>query len=360
MSGEFFVAACSHRDEGTGTTAGTPKRGWRVRAGGRGTVRDAMAELYAGTLTFEDGGTVPIDLEFDRETLGLSTEGNRVGAWPIKYCRVSRTGTGSFLLSIDGEKVVFAPDEADAFSLAAAQHFHASSLADRIDVIRGTGGRHQADLHTAVRRAPDGEETERPRIAIDWRLMATLVTVAVVAIAVGLITLARTGDDSTGVEPGASPVTTTTVEPALPALFEQRPAEFVAAWNAAASELGVEALIREQLNVGTFETDLAPYVSLLGTTDESDDSIASVVVVVDPSGDTEDDELALAVLGVAITVADPDATGSQRRAVLERLGLDVDRPDLTGLDGEAVYPGVRYTIQYFPEFSSLLFSMMAP
>jgi hypothetical protein len=322
-----------------------------------------MAERYAGKLTFEDGESVPVDLEFDRDTLGLATEGNQVGSWPLKYCRVSRTGTGSFLLSIDGEKVVFAPNEVDSFSLAAAQRFQASSLADRIDVIRGASGRHLADTaaRTVKSQVPGQEsgEEKRPRTPVDWRLMATLVTVVAVAVAAGSMVLSNMGEDPEVVAPQATAATTTTVEQALPTLFEQRPAEFVVAWNEAASRLGVDALIREQLNVGTFETSLAPYVSLLGTTDESDDSIASVVVVVDPSGDSDDDQLALAILGVAITVADPELTGSERRAVLERLGLDVDQPELSGLDGEASYPGVRYTIQFFPEFSSLLFSMMA-
>ncbi len=318
-----------------------------------------MTERYAGKLTFEDGQSVSIDLEFDREVLGLSTEGKPVGSWPVKYCRVSRTGTGSFLLSIDGEKVVFAPNDVESFALAAAQRFHASSLADRIDVIREAGGAEgpALELPRADRPVPE----PRVRAPMDWRLLGLVATIAIVAISSGLWVLSRLGGDAgDGAVARTSVPTTTSSEPALPGLFDQRPAEFVVAWNEAASDLGVDALIREALTVGTFETALAPYVSLLGTTDESDDTIASVVVVIDPSGDSEDDQLALAILGVAITVADPGLTGAERRAVLEQLGLDVDRPDLTGLDGETRYPGVRYTIQYFPEFSSLLFSLMAP
>ncbi len=318
-----------------------------------------MTERYAGKLTFEDGQSVSIDLAFDRDVLELSAEGNPVGSWPVKYCRVSRTGTGSFLLSIDGEKVVFAPDDVESFALAAAQRFHASSLADRIDVIReaSAGVAPVPELIRADAPAPE----PRLRTPMDWRLLAMVTTIAVIAISAGVLVLNLGGDSDGGAAPVAtSPTPSTTAEPGFSDLFDQRPAEFVAAWNAAASELGVDALIREQLTIGTFETSLARYVSLLGTTDESDDTIASVVVVIDPAGDTDDDQLALAILGVAITVAEPELTGAERRAVLEQLGLDVDRPDLTGLDGETRHPGVRYTMQYFPEFSSLLFSMMAP
>ncbi len=142
-------------------------------------------------------------------------------------------------------------------------------------------------------------------------------------------------------------------------MFSQTPAEFVAAWNATARSLGVDVPIRDQLNVGTFETPLTQYISLLGTTDEAD-TIASVVVVIDPSGDTDDDLLALATLGVAISVADPDIGPEGRRAILERLGLDPDRPELDRLEGEADYPQARYRIQYFPEFNSILFNMLEP
>src|SRR5690606_30457115 len=89
-----------------------------------------------GTLTLDDGARVPVDVGLDEENLVLRTDGREIGTWPIKYCRVSRSGGGAVILSLDGEKAVFEPEDVARFSTTAAQRFRASSLADRIEVIR--------------------------------------------------------------------------------------------------------------------------------------------------------------------------------------------------------------------------------
>jgi hypothetical protein len=318
-----------------------------------------MNDTFGGKLTFEDGESVSIDLSLKGETLEIMTDDKPVGVWPLKFCRVSRTGSGSFLLSIDGEKVVFAPDDQETFALAAAQRFQSSSLADRIGVVRSAG-----ETETKIAKVPEVEEPDTgARLQVPWRRIAPLLAVLVLIVAVATWALGRSDDSELPAALGGSNTVpgppTTTFESTLPPLFSQTPPEFVAAWNATAQSLGVDVPIRGLLNVGTFETQLTPFIDLLGTTD-AQDTIASVVVVIDPSGGTDDDTLALATLGVAITVADPDIGPEGRREILERLGLDPDRPELDRLEGEADYPQARYRIQYFPEFNSILFNLLEP
>lgn len=317
-----------------------------------------MSERHGGKLTFEDGESVSIDLDFEGDILNLSTGGKPVGAWPIKYCRISRTGTGSFLLSIDGEKVVFTPIDVESFALAAAQRFHASSLADRIGVVREAVGSEPSPTARDVEVVPEAGDSAP---TINWRPVVALIAVVLVIGIAGAMALSGSGSDGLSFAPlSTSPApVVTTAEPSLPPLFSQQPAQFVAAWNEVAVEFGVDALIVEQLPIGKFETQIAPFVSLSGTTDALD-TIDSVVLFVDPTGGTEDDITALATLGVAIAVAEPELGPSGRRAILEQLGLDVNRPELDGLDGEATNQHARYTLQYYPEFNSLLFSIKEP
>ena len=305
-------------------------------------------DIFTGTLTLDDGARVPIDLGLDDENLTLRTEGQVIGVWPLKYCRVSRSGSGAVILSLDGEKAVFEPADSTRFSTAAAQRFRASPLADRIGVIRGI----VEDEQRAGRDAPGSYGPVRLLSPRHWAI-AGAVTIGVVL--VGLVAAFwPEPEDSTDLESTTLTVAATPAAP--PALFDQTLDQFTAEWNLTASAFGVPLQIRGPLMAGQFESQINEHLVLQGRTD-ADGTVASIVLVIDPSGDTEDDQRALSALGVAIAVANPELGRDERGEVLESMGLSVRSPDLEGLDGEALVGGNLYTLAYFTEFSALLLSI---
>lgn len=305
-------------------------------------------DIFTGTLTLDDGARVPIDLGLDDENLTLRTEGQVIGIWPLKYCRVSRSGSGAVILSLDGEKAVFEPADTSLFSAAAAQRFRASPLADRIGVIRGIA----EDEQRTRRDATGSDGSVRILSRRQWAI-ATAVAVGIVL--VGLVAAFwPEPEETTDVESTTIPVTSTAAAPA--ALFDQTLDEFTTEWNLAAAAFGVPVQIRGALMAGQFESQITEHLTLQGRTD-ADGTVGSIVLVVDPSGDTEDDERALSALGVAIAVANPELDPEERGEVLESMGLSVRNPDLEGLDGEAQVGGNRYTLAYFADFNALVFSI---
>ena len=150
-----------------------------------------------------------------------------------------------------------------------------------------------------------------------------------------------------GTSPNAVPATSA---------FDLDPSLLVVEWNRVAREFGSQLLIRDALPRGSFDTQLAPLISLQGTTDDQGD-VRSLVVVADPSGDTDSDQATIATWGIALTVADPSLTERDRREILDEMGLDVDFPQLGGLDGETTRNGIRYTMKYFQSFSSVLLTI---
>ena len=318
---------------------------WWSRLGG--TV-SRVVDIFTGTLTLDDGARVPIDLGLDDENLTLRTEGQVIGVWPLKYCRVSRSGSGAVILSLDGEKAVFEPADSTLFSTAAAQRFRASPLADRIGVIRGI-------VEDEQRAGRDVSGTDGSVRLLSPRQWAIAGAVAIGIVLVGLVAAFWPEPaDSTDLESTTLMVPSTVAAPV--ALFDQTLDEFTTEWNLTASAFGVPVQIRGSLMAGQFESQISEHLTLQGRTD-SDGTVASIVLVIDPSGDTEDDERALSALGVAIAVANPELESDERGEVLESLGLSVRKPDLEGLDGEALVGDNLYTLAYFAEFNALLLSI---
>lgn len=320
--------------------------------GGPDSTVSRVVDIFSGTLTLDDGARVPVELGVDNENLMLRTEGRMIGTWPLKYCRVSRSGSGAVLLSVDGEKSVFEPDDIAWFSTVAAQRFRASSLADRISVIRDV--------------AVDGSG-ERPGVGdaagqLDgarwwWRIPRWgLVLVAVFAVAgLGLFATSRFGAGDTPEFAGTT-ITVASTPVAPPPLFSQSVEQFTNEWNLTATAFGVPVQIRGVLVPGQFESQLTPHLTLQGRTD-ADDTIGALVLVIDPTGDTEDDQVALSALGVAIAVANPELDRDERGELLSSMGLSVRNPDLTDLDGEARSGATAYSITYFEAFEALLFTI---
>ena len=150
-------------------------------------------------------------------------------------------------------------------------------------------------------------------------------------------------------EPEFVPVPTTTIPPAptttvvvttLPppptTLFQTGPAELTDRWNALAEQSRPELVLFTDLT-SPFLLSLTPYMTFEGLLDPA---VGSVVIRATPTGTPEGDGLILTSLGLLIGVSDPSLDGSDRRALLETLGLAIQDPQLGGLDGTVNYNGL--------------------
>lgn len=318
--------------------------------------RGDVSDRFAGKLTLPEDEIVFVDLEISPDSLTLRTEKVVIGTWPLKYCRVSKRSQSVYELSVDGEIVAFEPDDPRAFAVVAAQRFKSSSLADRINVVRSVDVTEEAPTP----REPAGRERptiQLPSLAILRSPVVTGLALAVAVLALGTLVWTTFFSGDEGPDVPVVDVTATSSEDPPVSAFQLQPSLFVVEWNQVASDFGADSLlIRNALPRGSFETALAPLITLQGTTDEQG-RIRSIVLVADPSGDTDSDQLAIASWGIAMKVADPELTGPERRELLAELGLDIDRPELSGLDGETERNGIRYSMQYFAAFSSVLLNI---
>jgi len=62
-------------------------------------------------MTLAEGEAVVVELEVGADAVRMVANGASIGAWPIRYCRVTPGKNGTFDLSIDGEPVVFEPND---------------------------------------------------------------------------------------------------------------------------------------------------------------------------------------------------------------------------------------------------------
>ena len=189
---------------------------------------------------------------------------------------------------------------------------------------------------------------------------AVAIKTGVVAAAIGLFTLfALTVFILAGGvrgEPEFVPVPTTTIPPAptttvvvtttlLPpptTLFQTGPAELTDRWNALAESSRPELVLFTDLT-SPFLRSLTPYITLEGLLDPA---AGSVVIRATPTGTPEGDSLILTSLGLLIGISDPSLDGSDRRTLLETLGLAIQDPQLGGLDGTVNHNGLFYHLVY--------------
>lgn len=312
-----------------------------------------MAERFTGKMRLPEGDVIPVELILRDGELTLVAEGTTVGAWPTKFCRVARLGASEFQVVIDGEPTAFVPDDPQRFGVAAAQRFQASSLADRINVVR-----HMSTADQEPAREPEREPPGRGRHRENGLPVRPLLAggLAMLAVAAGVWLLSLGGDEEPPVTTLVPATSTSSAPVAGATIFDVIPAAFVEDWNTVADEFDVPLLIRGAPASAGFEAEFTEHLGLQVTTD-LDGTLSSVVVTADPAGDTESDALVVQAWGVAIAVGNPELDSAERREVLRRLGIDVDRPDLAGLDGEATVGRTRYTLQYLSDFSTVLFTM---
>ncbi|MEX0667360.1 MAG: hypothetical protein WD313_03425 [Acidimicrobiia bacterium] len=151
-----------------------------------------------------------------------------------------------------------------------------------------------------------------------------------------------------------APTTTfvvTTVPPPPTTLFETGPVELTDRWNTLAEQSRPELVLFTDLT-SPFLLSLTPYMTLEGLLDPA---AGSVVIRATPTGTPEGDSLILTSLGLLIGISDPSLDGSDRRVLLETLGLAIQDPQLGGLDGTVNYNGLFYHLEYLADQGVLEF-----
>ncbi len=137
----------------------------------------------------------------------------------------------------------------------------------------------------------------------------------------------------------------TTLPPQPTTLFQTDAGELTERWNALAEASRPELVLFNDLS-SSFFLSLTPYMTLEGLLDPV---AGSVVIRATPTGTPEGDSLILTALGLVIGMSDPTLDGSDRRLLLDTLGLSVEDPQLGGLDGAVNYNGLLYHLVYLED-----------
>lgn len=303
----------------------------------------SVSDPHIGVLRLAGGSSVTAEVAMSDSAVSIGSGDIDLGDWPIERCACRRRSVTEYELELDGETAAFLPDDPEAFGAEVARRFKHIRLADRVE---------------AVRREPGSREPKHRRAATPRRSLRTVGFGVLAALVGGLViatsVLIVSGNTRTTVP--VSTTTTATTAPVFATVFDLTPPALAEAWNLTAARLNVALPVRGRLGPGSFESVLAPTLTLQGTVDQAG-TLSRVVLAGDPSGDTASDEAIIAAWGVAIAVAEPELAAEGRRNILTALGFDLATRDLSNLDGEIERSGIRYSLRYLPEFSSVLFTI---
>ena len=329
--------------EGTGTperrlaTFCGEREAWLLRSG-TGTV-SGVIDSFMGKLTLQDGTIVGAVLNVSADTLSVAAEGMTVGTWPLKYCRVARSNESEFVITIDGEPTTFQPVDAYRFAKAAADRFSASSLADRINVIRSM------PLEPELDAAPPPSLEELVAPAPKPAPRFPFVVASLVVAAAALLTLSAINQP----ERDSASVTvftpTTAAQVSVPSdgpeVFRQSIDAFVEHWNETAVRFEPELVIRDMTPATDHPlTDVVSLRAGVGGAGLLDQVKLSITVGADGvAGD-----LPMRAIDIAVATVDPTLKPSQRADIIRRLGFE-SYPTGFGLD-QGPSAVVRNEIQY--------------
>ncbi|MGH8925239.1 MAG: hypothetical protein ACRDWA_11485 [Acidimicrobiia bacterium] len=150
------------------------------------------------------------------------------------------------------------------------------------------------------------------------------------------------------------PVTVATTAPLSDTTFFQTdPSILTQRWNSLAEVAAPNMVLFSDIT-SPFILLLTPDVTLEGVLDPV---AGNVTMRATPSGTPEGDGAILSALGILIGTADPTLDGGDRKALLGQLGLDVDRPELGGINGSLTHNGLAYRMVYQAEQNTLEFAI---
>ncbi|CAN5262426.1 hypothetical protein BH18ACT5_BH18ACT5_14670 [soil metagenome] len=141
----------------------------------------------------------------------------------------------------------------------------------------------------------------------------------------------------------------TTLAPPMTTLFDTDLATLIERWNGLAETSEIPLQLPPDL-VSPFFLLIASNVTMEGVIDPV---AGNVTLTGTPTGTPEGDGPIITALGLLIATADPTLNGGDRRALLTQLGLDVNNPDLAGINGSLTYNGLAYRLVYDQGANSL-------
>ncbi len=275
-----------------------------------------------GKLTLQDGTIVGAVLNLSEDTLSVVAEGMTVGTWPMKYCHVSRLNESEFVITIDGEPTTFLPVDEFRFAKAAAERFSASSLADRINVIRSM----PLEPDVVVVEKPQPEPVDQPATEAGPRVPLTIAAL-VVAVAALIALAGRSELGSRPTLPVAPPTTVVAMTVSGPEVFTLTPEVFRERWNAAAARIAPDAAISIPFSTERFREQVTDQILFDGNTD-ADGTVENIKIAIEVTGDAVQDELAVDSIRVALAVAQPELSAEEVLGLLGRLGFETYPQDL--------------------------------
>lgn len=302
---------------------------------------------FSGQLSLdEDERPLEADVEFVGSDLTISTVAGPLGRWPLEKCRI-QPADGRFLITIEEDRAWFVPDDPVRFTRLVLEHWGASSLAAGMKAARAAVGPIQAVKSRPPDEFDDYEDDRRPTAVggmagLDPKKKWQVAVAALAAILILLIANSFGRDDVSPLVLGT--VATTTTIPQIPFVFQTGLDGVADMWNDAASQLGLAVFVREVATGNRLETPLAGNLVLYGTENPTTGTVHSLMISAGPALG-EQATAVLAVWGNLIAIVNPELDPEGRRAVLERLGVGLDRPLTLGLDSETTEAGARYWLR---------------
>lgn len=289
-----------------------------------------------------EGSPLRAQIDFTQTDLVISTGVGQVGSWPLEECRIV-PDQGRFLVSLDGESAWFTPDDTSTFARRVLDQWGpATPKAEVVAVPDATvssapevdaeGSSEEAKRHDSFADLARGLRRVRP---VHWVGLALVLGLVILAAALGASDRSRVSLVS------LSPATTTTI---FPVVFSSGLGEVTMLWNEAAEDLGVALFLSEVVSGTRMEVHLPEDLILYGTEHPVSGRVRTLMISAGP-GDGNNGAVVLAAWGTLIAVTNPELDPDERRALLERLGADVDRPLTLGLNTETVEGGARYWLR---------------
>jgi hypothetical protein len=304
---------------------------------------------FSGQLSLDDDeGPLEADVEFVGSDLTISTVAGPMGRWPLGKCRI-QPADGRFLITIEEDTAWFLPDDPVRFTRQVLEHWGASSLASAMKAARAAAGPLpiQSVKSTPLDEFNDYADDRRPSVVDGLAGLDPKRKWQLAAAALGLIVILLTANTFGRADPAPlvlGTVATTTTIPQTPFVFQTGLDGVADRWNDAASQLGLKFFLVEVTTDNRLQTSLAGNLILYGTENPSTDTVHSLMISAGPALG-EQATAVLAVWGNLIAVVNPELDPEGRRAVLERLGVDLDRPLTLGLNAETTQAGARYWLR---------------
>ncbi|MGH8926933.1 MAG: hypothetical protein ACRDWH_01180 [Acidimicrobiia bacterium] len=282
-------------------------------------------------------------IDISGSSLILSTGAGELGRWPLDVVRIE-PHDGRFVVSVEGDSVWFSPDDPVGFTREVLDRWGAPTLATAMKAARAAVVPRrlaQSDSTTSNELEPSSSVVSA-LAQLDakrkWQIGAGLVGVVLLVWVAGI----AGRNSTTEVILGNMPTTTTV--PTTPLVFQSGLDQIAIAWNEAASKLGLSVFMLEVGSGNRLQMPLTGDLVLYGTEDPQTRTVRTLMISTGPT-QGEEGTAVLAVWGNLIAVVNPELDPAGRRAVLDRLGVDVNRPLTLGLDVETIEGGARYWLR---------------